>query len=80
MNNLDKNCMDFIFDTLGNRPRDLKERFINYNNKDKEILKKLISEHKETLENNREELSIGCYNDLNGIYEWLNLLLDNNII
>ncbi len=79
MSNIEQSNLNFINDTLTNRPK-IEEKITNYNRKDKETLKTIIADQKRELETYRSELSIDCYNDLVDAYQWLTLLLDNNVI
>lgn len=80
MNNIERSVFDFVLDTLTNRRKDLNGKFNKYSDQDKKILRKTISEQKEEIENNKNNLSSDCYNVLIDIYKWLELLLDNNVI
>lgn len=78
-NNIEQSNAEFIEDTLINRPS-IKDKFTNYNKQDREQLGKIIADHKQVLEKYKSSLSLDCYNDLMQIYNWLILLLDNDVI
>ena len=79
MNNIEQPHVEIIRDILANRPN-IEGKFINYNKQDREILRQIIAEQKQDLEASKPNLTVDCYNDLINIYNWLMLLLDNNII
>ena len=79
MNNIEQPHVEIIRDILTNRPN-IEGKFINYNQKDKEQLRKIIAEQKQDLKTSKPNLTDDCYNDLIHIYDWLLLLLDNSII
>ena len=80
MNNIERSVFDFVLDALTNRRKDLNGKIDKYSSKDKEILREIISEQKEEIENNKSNQSSDCYNALMNICKWLELLLDNNVI
>ena len=80
MNNIERSVFDFVLDTLTYRRKDLNGAIDKYSNQDEEILRKIIAKQKEEVENSKNNLLSGRYNDLMNIYKWLELLLDNNVI
>ena len=79
-NNIEKICIDFVVDTLLNRPKDIESKIINYKEEDKKILINTINEYiKEINEQHLNISSIG-YLGLINIYEGMLLLLENNKI
>ena len=80
MNNINRSVFDFVLDALTNRPKDLDKKIDKYSDRDKIILREIISEQKEEIENNKNNLSSDCYYALMNICKWLELLLDNNVI
>ena len=79
-NNIEENCIAFVADTLLNRPKDIEERVVKYNEEDKAILIKQIEEQMAILEEHRLIISSSCYRGLIGIYEGLYFLLKMNKI
>ena len=80
MNNIERNSFDFVLDTMINRRKNLEGKLDKYSEQDKMILRKIIAEQKEEVENHRKGLSDHCYKALMDIYNGLELLLDNNVI
>lgn len=80
MNNIERNSFDLVWDTMINRRKNLEGKFDKYSEQDKGILRKIIAEQKEEVENQRNGLSDHCYKALMDIYNGLELLLDNNVI
>ena len=80
VNNMEKICVDFVVDTLLNRPKDTEDKLIKYNDTDREVLIGFIIEQINALEENRINISSSSYRGLIDMYEGMYRLLKNDTI
>lgn len=80
MNNLESLCIDFITDTLNNRPRNINGQEEKYNNSDRESLLKIITEQKEVAERYKDSISSDSYLLLVKLYDGLYEILNKKLV
>ena len=80
MNDLEIQCLAFVKEALTNRPKDYCGHTVSYNEKDREILLDIISEQKESIEQNKSTLSKECYELLMYLYQSLYELVQDKKI
>ena len=75
MNNLLTNCVEFIADTYGNRPKKADDTTILYTEGERDALKKTVKKQMEGVEAHKNEIPQATYELLLMIYElvWIQL-------
>ena len=80
MNNLETQCVDFLFDILANRPKDFSGKTVQYNKGDREQLLTVCNAYKKVVENHKKDISYDRYSLLMNLYDIVLELLNNSII
>ena len=80
MNNLEIECIEFVIDTLKNRPKDMSAKVKKYNSADRKLLLEIIKEQQDIIERYQEQISDDSCLLIKKIYDGLYDLISSKLI